>query len=80
MMKRLVVVIDPEGGSQKLFVKCLYRYENHRKEALERPIMRDLNHFDIDWNNNHAKSKEGRLLEALWCSAAFIMQFVEWSI
>lgn len=25
MMKRLLVVIDPEDGSQKLFVKCLYR-------------------------------------------------------
>lgn len=35
MMKRLVVVIDPEGGSQKLFVKCLYHYKNHLKEALE---------------------------------------------
>lgn len=64
MMKRLVVVIDPEGGSQKLFVKCLYHYKNHLKEEkLWRLIMRDLNRFNIDWSDNHAKSKGGRLLE-----------------
>lgn len=79
LMKRLLVVTDPEGGSKKYWLNvCTYK-----KSTLKKPwrlITRDLNCSDIDCSNNHAKSKESRLLELLWCSAAFIMQFVEWSI
>lgn len=56
LMKRQVVVTDPEGGSKKYWCDvCTYK-----KSTLKNPwglIMRDLNCSDIDCNNNHAKSK-----------------------